>query len=254
MLSFPQQKIHSLYRRWIRPSLSPLCQQRVKLLWTVWGYYHLLTLSPLRFSERVHLLIRILRVDWNVQHAHWPGEMASVIKVIAARRAQPGEVIVEAGCWRGGSTAKLSIIASLLGYKLLVFDSFEGVECQPGNKFSGSYAASISLVKRNVASYGEIDVCEFIPGWFSDTLASEPVQHPVRGAYMDCDLAKGTKEILQGVLPSLVEDGVLCSQDFHIREVRTLLEGEDLWAELNVSQIALIDRYRNLAVFRVESK
>ena len=36
-----------------------------------------------------------------------------------------GEV-VECGCYAGGSSAKLSIVASLLGKHLFVFDSFEG--------------------------------------------------------------------------------------------------------------------------------
>ncbi len=35
--------------------------------------------------------------------------------------------VVECGCYAGGSTAKLSIVAKALGKRVLVFDSFEGL-------------------------------------------------------------------------------------------------------------------------------
>jgi O-methyltransferase len=36
-------------------------------------------------------------------------------------------VIVEAGCWKGGTTANLSIVADIVGRDLIVYDSFEGL-------------------------------------------------------------------------------------------------------------------------------
>src|SRR5262245_39016430 len=128
-----QRTIHSLYARWIRPHFSPIQQQRLKLLWTIWGYCSILSIPALSPLERIHLLLRLIRVDLNIQHGHWPGEIAHVIEPIGERKARPQEVVVEAGCWQGGSTAKFSIICRMLGYRLLVFDSFQGVEYQPGN-------------------------------------------------------------------------------------------------------------------------
>jgi len=252
MISSIRPHIHCRYKRWIRPHLSPKWQQRVKLLWTVWGYYPILTTPCLKLGKRIGLLFDLLWIDWNVQHGHWPGEIARVIKVIGKRQAERGEVIVEAGCWQGGSTAKFSIICSMLGYKLLVFDSFAGVEPQPGNPFSGQYAAALELVKKNVSRYGEIDVCEFVPGWFADTLAKQPVQHPISVVYLDCDLAKGTYEVLQGILPSLRQNGTVCSQDYHIHEVKVLLDSDDTWSEFALPKPKIIDRYRNLAVFTIK--
>ncbi|HLT27990.1 MAG TPA: TylF/MycF/NovP-related O-methyltransferase, partial [Zeimonas sp.] len=43
-------------------------------------------------------------------------------------------MLVEAGCFKGGSTAKLSLLAELAGRELVVFDSFEGL---PDNDESG---------------------------------------------------------------------------------------------------------------------
>jgi hypothetical protein len=73
-------------------------QQRIKLLWTLWGYQPIFLIPTLSLLQRIHLLLRLIRVDLNVQHAHWPGEVARVIKVIGERKAKPKEVIVEAGC------------------------------------------------------------------------------------------------------------------------------------------------------------
>jgi|tagenome__1003787_1003787.scaffolds.fasta_scaffold20830474_1 O-methyltransferase len=250
MASSIQRRVRSLYVRWIRPHFLPMQQQRIKLLWTLWGYQPIFLIPTLSLLQRIHLLLRLIRVDLNVQHAHWPGEVARVIKVIGERKAKPKEVIVEAGCWQGGSTAKFSIICHLLGYRLLIFDSFEGVEYQPGNSFSGEYIADEALVRKHVSLYGEIEVCEFVPGWFVDTLARNPLQNSVRVVYIDCDLAKGTREVLQGVLPSLVRDGALSSQDYHIDEVRALLDNNMVWEELHQEMPKIVERYRNLAVFR----
>ena len=95
--------------------------------------------------------------------------------------------------------------------------------------FSGEYAASESLVRDNIALYGEISICSFYKGWFVDTLATTRVPYPVRVAYIDCDLAKGTREALQGIVPALVSDGWIFSQDFHIRPVIKLLLDPDTW-------------------------
>jgi O-methyltransferase len=247
-----RQRIHSLYKRLIRPHLSPRWQQRVKLLWTVWGYGSILTIPAISPTRRLTLLRRLISIDWNLLHAHWPGEITRVIAAIGTRRAGPREIVVEAGCWQGGSTAKLSVACHMLGYRLFVFDSFQGVEHQPGNLFSGQYAAALDLVKANVAAYGEISVCCFVPGWFTDTLAAKPVLDPISVVFVDCDLAKGTYEVLQGILPSLRRNGILCSQDYHIKEVRDLLDSEHTWAELGVPKPVVTEQYRNLAVFVVQ--
>jgi len=202
-------------------------------------------------KDRIRLISKSITVDWNIQHGHWPGEVARVMTAIGERKAKSGEVVVEAGCWMGGSTAKFSLICKLLQYKLFVFDSFQGVEYIPGNFFSGEYIADLDLVKKNVASYGKIDVCEFVPGWFADTLAGNTFQHSTRVAYLDCDLAKGTYEVLQGILPTHVDEGVICSQDYHIGEVKSLLDDKETWRKFGVLSCPITDRYRNLVSFRI---
>jgi O-methyltransferase len=242
-------KIRKIYVRFIRPYIAQdISKQRFKLLWFVWGYYPLLYLDNISLIDRIRILRRFLIIDWNIEHAHKPSEIAHVCRELARRHALEGEALLEAGCYNGGSSAKFSIICSVLGYQLCVYDSFEGVEqmrpdeVQDTYDFSGEYSASEESVRANINRYGEISVCSFHKGWFADTLSKTPTPYAVRVAYIDCDLAKGTKEALQGIVPALVDDGSIFSQDFHIEPVRKVLLDAKTWRSLerNVPEIAFL--------------
>jgi O-methyltransferase len=212
-----------------------LDRQRVKLFYFVWGYWPLLRLQALPLGDRLKLLARFVRIDWHVLHSHRPGEIASVCAVLAQRPARGGEVMVEAGCWNGGASAKFSLVCALRGYRLRIYDSFEGVEPmtseekQRGYDFSGEYVASDATLRANLQRFGAPDVCSIHKGWFAATLAGSPVADVVRVVFIDCDSAKGTQEVLLGVVPSLASDGVVFSQDFHIASVRELLLDRGTW-------------------------
>ena len=252
-LSRLEKRVRDFYVRTIRPFLgTPLAQQRVKLVWDAWGYYPLLANTTIPTRERLGLIVRMLRIDWNVPHAHKPRELVAVLSSIAERPARDGESVVEAGCWMGGSTAKLSVFCQRFGYALHTYDSFEGVEGRTsiegsGTDFSGSYAAALDIVRANVARYGEASVCHYHKGWFADTLAKSPPEFPVRGGYIDCDLVKGTSEALSGLIPTLVDDGWIYSQDYHITSVRELLHSSELWERVGKALPRIDHVYRNLA-------
>ena len=100
------------YDQFIVPRVSDaLILQRIKLTWYVWGYWTI--------ARYPVMLIKFLRVDWNVLHSHSPAEIALIVADIA--RKPDGDLFVEAGCWNGGSSKKY-------GYSLHIYDSFEGVE------------------------------------------------------------------------------------------------------------------------------
>jgi O-methyltransferase len=256
--------VRALYVSWIRPHMSAkLHRQRLKLIWFIWGYWALLTLNTLSLSQRIRLLLRFLSVDWHVVHGHRPSEIARVCQTLAERRATSNktkEVMVEAGCWQGGSAAKFSILCKLLGYDLHIYDSFQGVEeLAPeeragGYDFSGEYAAPETTLWRNLSRYGEAAVCTVHRGWFIDTLARGPVPYAVRVAFIDCDLAKATYEVLLGVVPSLVEDGWIFSQDFHITGVQALLRAPATWERLGKPQPKLTQLGACLASLRFQQR
>ena len=207
--------------------------------------------------RRIALLARLIRIDINMTLGHQPSEIAVIAEALFERKAEPGEIMVEAGCWQGGSSAKFSVMCMMQGYRLHVYDSFEGVEAVPedGWDFSGMYAADQRSVARNISRYGELEVCDLFRGWFADTLAAKPVDScKIRAVYIDCDLAKGTYEVLQGVLPALAPDGLIFSQDYHIDPVRKLLHDPETWNRLGQDFPVITPLCGNLASIRLRNR
>lgn len=246
--------IRKWYIRWLRPRIpQEIHRQRVKLFWLMWEYWPILFMRTFSLKNRVKIIARFLRIDWNILSAHHPCEIVSVCRSLADHPARKGEIMIEAGCWMGGSSAKFSIICKMLDYQLHIYDSFEGVEkLSPeirgnGRDFSGAYAVEESVVCNHIMEYGELSACTTHKGWFADTLAATPVSDPIRVTYIDCDLAKGTQEVLLGVMPGLVEDGWIFSQDFHIKSVRDLLSNPDTWKQFDKGEPTINCVCRNLA-------
>jgi hypothetical protein len=214
------------YERVVFPNVSDeLVLQRIKLVWFVWGYWRVLH-HPI-------LLAKFLRVDWHVVNCHSPSLIAIIAADIARKPA--GRLFVEAGCWKGASSCKFSLLCERYGYFLHIYDSFEGVEDVskiPGEwKYSGQYSASQTSVEANVTRFGAIAVCTFHPGWFKDTIA-HGASDVIALCYIDRDTGKGTFEVLSGVIPFLSQNGVICSRDYHITSVVKLLSDSATWAKL----------------------
>src|SRR6476661_6396161 len=127
-----EQLVQKAYRQWVFPRFpNELSRQRLKLLWFIWEYWPIFFLKNLSVMERLNILMRFLKVDWHIVHSHLPSEIACMCIALTDRQAKGDEVVVEAGCWQGGSAAKLSILCKMLGYRLLIYDSFSGVETPP---------------------------------------------------------------------------------------------------------------------------
>src|SRR5580658_7858603 len=80
----------------------------------------------LSFARRRTLVQRIRTAHEGIECPHTHREIIRMIKTILSVPASDKGCIVEAGCFKGGSTAKLSIAARLANRTLMVFDSFEG--------------------------------------------------------------------------------------------------------------------------------
>ena len=150
-------------------------------------------------------------------------------------------VIVEAGCFKGGSTAKLSIAAAEVGRRLVVFDSFEGLpeNDEPHDKTifgeqarfaAGTYTGRLQEVSDNVARWGELDVCEMKAGWFDDTMPT--FREPVAVAFIDVDLASSTRTCLRYLYPLLVPGGVIFSHDGHLPLCLQVLRDRTFWDDV----------------------
>ena len=155
-------------------------------------------------AERKALLKKLQRVRRHVPCPHNESHVLSFLVPLLRLPQSIEGVIVEAGCFRGGSTAKLSLVAAHLGRQLVVFDSFAGLppNDEPhehsilGHSIQGwfkegAFCGALSEVRANVEAYGDIRPVRFIPGWFADTLP--PFDEKICAAYLDVDLAASTR-------------------------------------------------------------
>ena len=147
-------------------------------------------------------------------------------------------VFVEAGCFKGGSTAKFSLAAAAVGKKLVVFDSFRGIPDndevhpirgheQPWTFEAGDYRGSLSEVTSNVSRYGSVEHCEFVEGFFEDTMPH--FKRDIIGLYIDVDLAASTRTCLKYLYPHIIPGGVVMSQDGHLSLVLEVFDDETFW-------------------------
>ena len=93
-----------IYGPWILPWLRYLLPQKLRryLLGIpiyLWGYRKIFLINNLSLREKAHLISRFLKIDINMQHAHQACEIAAIAEALFGRRAYPGEIMVEAGCW-----------------------------------------------------------------------------------------------------------------------------------------------------------
>jgi hypothetical protein len=138
--------------------------------------------------------------------------LAMALKILETPPEIVGDVI-ECGTWKGGSAANLSLICRIVGRRLKIFDSFEGLPAgEAGDREaphyrSGDYCGALEEVKRNIGRYGALESCEFLQGWFKDTLPQ--LRSPVLLAFLDVDLEASLHTCVRYIWPNLVEEGYI---------------------------------------------
>lgn len=197
-------------------------------------------LAGTSFRQRLRLVAAMFRTSFAVECPHTQREMLKVMSAFARTKADREAVFVEAGCYKGGSTAKLSLMAKLLGRRLVVFDSFEGLpdNSEPHGKtifgeqtafVKGAYCGTMQRVTSNVSKYGDPTSVEMIKGWFDETMPL--FEEKVAVAYVDVDLVSSTKTCLKFLYPRLVDGGVIFSQDAHLPLIIDLLRDDNFWRD-----------------------
>jgi len=234
--------------------IKPAIKRQLPPLWL--EFYHRIWLYPddpmcvlsfllkgcpgndMGFFQRLHLVRRLYKITFNVKCAHAQSQMLAVLEAIFSIR-ESESCIVEAGCFKGGSTAKFSIGAKMTDRRLIAFDSFEGIpdNVEPHDKTisgkyvgpfeSGSFCGTLSEVKRNVQRFGEIKVCQFVQGWFEDTMPG--FSEKIGVIYLDVDLASSTRTCLKFLYPLLIPGGILFSQDGHLPLVMDVFNDDAFW-------------------------
>jgi O-methyltransferase len=196
-------------------------------------------------SSREGLVRKFERIDAEVPMGSTPTDGLFLAEMLLSMRAD-GD-LVECGCYAGGSSAKLSMLASLLGRKLIVFDSFEGLpvaeryylrdqHCRRSNDWvtdwaKGRYAASLNEVEKNIRQYGESSVCKLVKGWFNETLTKQNLPGQVAFAFADVDLASSARDCFVAIWPLVASGGIYVTHDTAYIKVLLELYNPELWRE-----------------------
>jgi O-methyltransferase len=160
--------------------------------------------------------------------------LAMALKLFETPPEVKGDV-VECGTWKGGSAANLSLACRIVGRKLRIFDSFEGLPA--GDSLdreaklykAGEYAGSLEEVRSNIQKYGALECCEFVRGWFKETLPD--LHSPVVLAFLDVDLEASLDTCVRYIYPNLTSQGFIFIDEVLGTDYCALFYSERWWKE-----------------------
>lgn len=231
------------------PRLAALWVPLVTLLWlpiVARRYFHGSTgrVYGVGLATKLRLLVAMVRNNVMVPSASfWITHLLMATEILNVPPSFKG-VIVECGCFKGGGTVNLSLVAAACGRELHVFDSFAGLpDPEPGDSghllmidgevqtyAKGAYAGSLQEVMANVERFGAPEVCTFHEGYFEDTLPG--FDQPIVFASVDVDLASSEKTCLEYLWPLLVDGGHLFTDEAPHFEIATLFYDRQWWSEV----------------------
>jgi Macrocin-O-methyltransferase (TylF). len=160
--------------------------------------------------------------------------LAMALKILETPPEVKGD-IVECGTWKGGSAANLSLVCRIVGRKLRIFDSFEGLpEGEENDREAhlykkGDYMGALEEVQHNLKNYGALECCEFIKGWFKDTLPN--LNTPVLLAFLDVDLEASLDTCVRYIYPNLTPSGYIFIDEVVGTDYCSLFYSERWWRE-----------------------
>jgi O-methyltransferase len=183
--------------------------------------------------ERRRLLNQFAQIQKSIRCEHESRELLVMVDYILGKA--PAGALVECGCYQGGSSAKLSLVAAMTGRQLYVCDSFQGLpevsEVDRRNGFSfGGYAATADQVRTNIERHGDFGVCHLVEGFFDESLKAL-TSIPTAFVFSDADLVSSTRGVVRFLWPTLVEGGRLYTHDANLPDlVRAITDGK-WWVE-----------------------
>lgn len=184
----------------------------------------------LTWWKRFHLVFRLWRNTRRIETGtSYKSHAAIAAKLFEIPKSVLG-VVVECGCWNGGSTTNLSIISKIAGRSLIIYDSFEGLpDAEVGDHYAakGDYAGSMQTVTSNVSKYGEIGVCEFRKGWFDQTLQNHV--EPIVLICADVDFQASLHDVVVNLWHHLFDQGYFFIDEYMLLYYCGLFWSESFW-------------------------
>lgn len=177
---------------------------------------------------------RIPTVSWYVEH------LVMVTRILQVPKSVEG-CVVECGCYKGGSTANLSLVCAIAGRQLEVFDSFQGlprpadgdtahiiIDSSEVHLYAGgAFRGTLDEVRGNVARHGRIDACTFHVGFFEATLPR--FQRPCVFVFEDVDLRASLETCLAYLWPLLRPGGYFFTHEAHHMEIASVFFDNEFW-------------------------
>jgi hypothetical protein len=120
-----------------------------------------------------------------------------------------------------------------VGRKLRVYDSFQGLPLpvpadREGKGYTqGQYRGTLNEVRRNIQHWGAIESCEFVAGWFEDTLPT--ISGPILLAWIDVDLEASLHTCVKHIWPHLVDEGFIFTDECVRLDYVSLFWSEKWW-------------------------
>lgn len=204
-------------------------------------------------GQKLRLLRQIKRnVSSIVSATSWNEHLLLVTRVLSLPKDLRGDVI-ECGCFKGASTASLSLACQMTGRRLVVCDSFEGLPpiaehdvvhvSEAAGRFetyaAGEYAGSIDDVRSNVERFGDLSVCDFVKGYFEHTLPS--LDREAAMVFLDVDLHESLRTCLLNLWPKLCEYGFIYTHEAMQLDYVALFFDREFWiTNFGVKQPGLI--------------
>ena len=176
-------------------------------------------------NTRLNILYRLQISHSKVESATILKTQIILVKKILIIKKKKNICIVECGCFKGSSTIALSIAAKIIGAKLIIYDSFEGLPSSEksigprnyphlnlyGYYRKGMYKGQLADVIRNISLFGEISVCEFRKGLFEKVLKKH--KEKIQFLFIDVDLTGSTKSCIQYLWKKLADNSYVYTDD-----------------------------------------
>ena len=185
--------------------------------------YNLTFIKKLRLGFR--MFFNTIRIQTGTSYK---SHLVMTLKILETPPDVPGN-IVECGTWKGGCATNLSLVCKIVGRKLLIYDSFEGLpeDREAKHYEKGDYCGTLEEVKKNISRYGEIESCEFIKGWFEETLPH--LNSPVLLAFLDVDIEASLDTCVRYIWPNLVDKGYIFIDEVVGTDYCALFYSEKYW-------------------------
>jgi len=212
--------------------------------------------------DKLRLLVSMVRNNMRVRSAsNFVYHLLMATAILNVPPETEG-VIVECGCYKGGSTVNLSLVAAMCGRELHVFDSFAGLPTPSATDeghlvlsdhevqtyTAGAYEGTLEEVTNNIERCGALGSCTFHEGFFEETLPK--FGRPIVFAYLDVDLAASEETCLRHLWPLLIEGGYLFTDEAPHLEIAALFFDRSWWkSEMGVDPPGLVGAGNGLGLF-----